>query len=191
MLWSNGNQKRSFVAVLNIDCLHGIRWNYYCRNRITVYHALSNDRIKSAVSMLYLRAGLRYCTSHTALFLLSSSFYIHSTLHIDQPLSSNMLLPYALLFFLFTTFVAAVPTMMLQKRFSFDFIMNKEFLAANDGAWTRVESVSRLYLIFWIFFTYMTKAAEKVGRKHVFSAEKVASSRDSVDHRRVPSRQTR
>ena len=89
-----------------------------------------------------------------------------------------MLSPYALLFFLFTTFAAAVPTMMLQKRFSFDLKMNKDFLAANGGVWTRVESVSKLYLVFRLFLMYMTGAAEMVGSKHVLFAEKVASTHD-------------
>ena len=71
-----------------------------------------------------------------------------------------MLFPYALLFFLFTTFAAAAPTMMLQKRGPDEFTTNKnrDFLMAKGGVWTRVESVSRLYLIFWLFLTYMTGA---------------------------------
>jgi len=44
-----------------------------------------NDRIKSAVSMLYLRAGLRYCTFHIAepfLYRLQSDVVYHVFKHV-------------------------------------------------------------------------------------------------------------
>ncbi|KAF8346196.1 hypothetical protein F5887DRAFT_125690 [Amanita rubescens] len=54
-----------------------------------------------------------------------------------------MLFSYALLFFLFTTFVAAAPTTMLQKRSDYDITTNKDFLVANDAVWTRDKSESK------------------------------------------------
>jgi len=100
-----------------------------------------------------------HSTQHFPSFL---ALHIHSILDIDQPLSiafSNMLFSYALLLFLFTTFVAAAPTTMLHKRSEYDITTNKDFLVADGGMWTRDKSVSRLYLIFqysYVFLTYMT-----------------------------------
>ncbi|KAF8729235.1 hypothetical protein AX14_006311 [Amanita brunnescens Koide BX004] len=51
-----------------------------------------------------------------------------------------MLFSYALLFFLFTTFATAAPTMMLQKRSPYDLEDNTNFLVANGGEWTRDKS---------------------------------------------------
>lgn len=69
-----------------------------------------------------------------------------------------MLFSYALLFFLFTTFATAAPTMMLQKRSPYDLEDNTNFLVANGGEWTRDKSVSRLDIIFWLLLTYVTEA---------------------------------
>lgn len=70
-----------------------------------------------------------------------------------------MLFSYTLLFFLpMFTFVAAAPTMKLQKRYgTADFTNHQEILTARGGVWTRDESVGRLYLIsIPMYLTYMT-----------------------------------
>lgn len=103
----------------------------------------TSERIKSAGSMSFLRAGLPYCTFYAAIFLLPLP-PLHVRSILDQTLSiafSNMFLPYALLFFLFTNFVTAAPlglsflatNQMSQFRDQQDFLKN--------GVWTTTVSI--------------------------------------------------